>query len=35
VQRGRLKAQRTESGQWLSSRAWVDEYLASKHKRGV
>ena len=33
AQRGRLKAQRTESGQWLSSRTWVEEYLASKYQR--
>ncbi len=32
AQRGRLKAQRTESGQWRSSRVWVDEYLTSRYR---
>jgi Fic family protein len=32
AQRGRLKAQRTESGQWRSSRVWADQYLADKYK---
>lgn len=32
AQRGRLKAQRAENGQWRSSRAWVDEYIASKYR---
>ena len=31
--RGRLKAQRNDGGQWMSSRMWVDEYLASKYRR--
>jgi Fic/DOC family len=32
--RGRLKAQRDRNGRWLSSRAWVDEYKASRSRRG-
>ena len=32
AQRGRLKAQRTESGQWRSSRVWVDEYIESRYR---
>ena len=35
AQRGRLQAQRGTDGQWRSSRAWVDEYLANRHKRGL
>lgn len=31
--RGRLRAQRGQDGQWRSTRAWVDEYTASRHKR--
>ena len=31
--RGRLQAQRTQSGQWRSTRAWVDEYLGSRQTR--
>ena len=34
AQRGRLRAQRTENGQWRSSRVWVDEYLSSKYRPG-
>ncbi|GIG40647.1 Fic family protein [Cellulomonas phragmiteti] len=34
AQRGRLTAQRTESGQWRSSRVWVDEYIASRYRIG-
>jgi len=33
AQRGRLRAQRGDDGQWRSSRAWVDEYLAGRHAR--
>ena len=33
AQRGRLRAQRGDDGQWRSSRLWVDEYLASRHTR--
>jgi len=33
AQRGRLRAQRGTDGQWRSSRAWVEEYLASRHQR--
>jgi hypothetical protein len=32
--RGRLQAVRGADGEWRSSRNWVDEYLASRHKRG-
>ena len=31
--RGRLNAQRLSSGQWRSTKAWVDEYVESRHKR--
>ena len=31
--RGRLQAQKGPDGQWRSTRAWVDEYVASRHKR--
>jgi Fic family protein len=31
--RSRLRAQKAEDGQWRSTRAWVDEYIASRHKR--
>lgn len=31
--RGRLRAQKGPDGQWRSSRAWVDEYLSSRHQR--
>ncbi|MGC1206386.1 MAG: hypothetical protein WA880_00355 [Ornithinimicrobium sp.] len=33
AERGRLKAQKTPNGTWLSSRTWVDDYQASKYKR--
>jgi fido (protein-threonine AMPylation protein) len=33
AQRGRLMAQRGPDGQWRSSRAWVNEYLGSRHQR--
>jgi Fic family protein len=33
IERGRLKAQKSPNGQWSSTRAWVDEYLASRHQR--
>lgn len=31
--RGRLRAQKGDDGQWRSTRAWVDEYRAKRHKR--
>jgi fido (protein-threonine AMPylation protein) len=31
--RGRLRAQRGDNGQWRSSRAWVDEYKSKRHQR--
>lgn len=31
--RGRLQATRGSDGRWRSSRRWVDEYLASRHRR--
>lgn len=31
--RGRLNANKGPDGQWRSSRAWVDEYLASRERR--
>jgi hypothetical protein len=32
--RGRLKARHDDSGRWLSSRKWVDEYKRSRSPRG-
>ncbi len=32
VNRGRLRAQQDEHGTWRSSKVWVREYLASKHR---
>jgi Fic family protein len=31
--RGRLQAQKGADGQWRSTRAWVDGYIASRHRR--
>ncbi|HEX7464012.1 MAG TPA: Fic family protein, partial [Actinomycetota bacterium] len=33
AERGRLRAQRDERGQWRSTRNWVDEYRASRYRR--
>lgn len=33
AERGRLKAQRNARGQWLSTRHWLDEYLAQRYAR--
>ncbi|MGH9046685.1 MAG: Fic family protein [Acidimicrobiales bacterium] len=33
IERGRLRAQKGTDGQWRSTRAWVDEYVASKYQR--
>ncbi len=33
IERGRLRAQKGPDGQWRSTRAWIDEYVASKHRR--
>ena len=33
IERGRLRAQKSPNGTWLSSANWVREYMASKHKR--
>lgn len=33
TERGRLRAQKAPDGQWRSTRAWLDEYLASRYKR--
>ena len=33
IERGRLQAQKGPDGQWRSTRAWVDEYLASRYQR--
>lgn len=32
--RGRLRAQKGPDGQWRSTRAWADDYLATRHRRG-
>jgi hypothetical protein len=31
--RGRLQATKVSDGSWRSTRAWVDEYIASEHQR--
>lgn len=31
--RGRLRAHKGRDGQWRSTKAWVDEYTASRHQR--
>ena len=31
---GRLKAAKAADGRWRSTRAWVDEYVAGRYKRG-
>ncbi len=33
--RGRLKASKAPDGSWRSTRAWVDDYLAGRYKRGA
>lgn len=33
IERGRLRAQKSPGGRWLSSRKWVDDYLASRYQR--
>lgn len=33
AERGRLRADKQADGTWRSSKKWVDEYLASRHKR--
>jgi Fic family protein len=33
--RGRLKAQKGDDGQWRSTRAWVEDYKAGRHKRNT
>lgn len=33
AERGRLRAEKQSDGTWRSSTKWVDEYLASRHKR--
>ena len=35
AERGRLKAQKSQNGTWLSSRNWVAEYQQNKHKRSA
>lgn len=32
--RGRLKASKAADGTWRSTRAWVDEYIATRYERG-
>ena len=31
--RGRLRAQRGNDGQWRSTRAWADDYVTGRHRR--
>ena len=33
IERGRLRAQKGPDGQWRSTRAWLEDYVASKHRR--
>lgn len=33
IERGWLRAQKGADGQWLSTRAWLDHYLASRPSR--
>jgi len=33
AERGRLRAQKTDNGAWLSSKNWVAEYQRNKHRR--
>lgn len=33
AERGRLRAQKSDNGTWLSSKKWVAEYQKNKHKR--
>ncbi|MEO7422048.1 MAG: Fic family protein [Ornithinibacter sp.] len=33
AERGRLRAQKSDNGTWLSSKTWVADYQKSKHKR--
>jgi cell filamentation protein, protein adenylyltransferase len=33
IVRGRLRAQKVHDSQWRSTRAWLDDYVASKHRR--
>ena len=33
IERGRLRAQKGPDGQWRSTRAWLDDYVASRHRR--
>lgn len=33
AERGRLRAQKSQNGLWLSSKKWVEEYQNSKHQR--
>lgn len=35
AERGRLRAQRDERGQWRSTRNWVTQYRKSRYKRGA
>lgn len=33
IERGRLRAQKSDNGTWLSSKQWVADYQKNKHKR--
>ncbi|THV41256.1 Fic family protein [Glycomyces buryatensis] len=35
AERGRLRAQKTDSGNWLSSKNWLADYEKNKHKRTI
>lgn len=34
IDRGRLRAQKSEDGSWRSSKRWVEDYKQSRYKRG-
>ncbi len=35
IERGRLRARKSSDGHWLSTREWVDAYVATKYQRGA
>lgn len=35
AERGRLRAQKAPNGSWLSSKNWLDDYQANKHRRAT
>jgi hypothetical protein len=35
AERGRLRAQKSSNGSWLSSKSWLADYQSNKHKRAA